>query len=218
MLSLFTKKSFPVAELPPKHRQKLLASEWPDEEIIRFLNEALNVKRPIVSTLLLVALEEFPARYAIFKRSMSKSHQYSVSMDGMITFSYDMFSQYHGDDLDSALVSRQWYFLHVAGLLTIAQERAVNNPLLWQSIAEIWVRLIRAAKDLRTVLSNTRIWNTDELFFFNINEEDDEDIIAYVENALLPAELRGHPLLLEWERRKVMRHRAKTGTLFSHAY
>jgi hypothetical protein len=199
MLGLFTKKTTTVVEQKPIARQYSLISDGTDEELISVLNDVFSENRPVISTLLLVALEEFPARYAIFQRTMLKSKQYPASMDGMIAFANDMHSKQQGDDLDSEITSRKWYFLYIAGLLTIAHERAEKNPALWRPIACIWLQLLDAAKNLRTTLHSTSIWNPDEIFFFNISEENDEDIVTFVAGALLPAKLRFHPLLLEWK-------------------
>ena len=199
----FFRNNSTVTAVEPVQRQYFLASEMADEDLIDFFNNVFTEKRPIVSTLFLVALEIFPARYAIFKRDMVKSKAYPASMDGMISFILDMHGQYQGDDLASEINSRKWFFLYVAALLTIAQERARNKPELWDSIANVWVRLMGGAKSLRTTLYNTCIWQPDETFFFNIVEKED-DGVRFVEAALVPNEIRYHPMLIEWQQRNLL--------------
>jgi hypothetical protein len=200
----FFKKNFAVKPVElPIPRQNFLASEMGDDDLIEFFNSVFTEKRPIVSTLFLVALEIFPARYAIFQRDMKKTNAYPASMDGMVSFILDMRDQYQGDDLVSEINRRKWFFLYVAALLTIAQERAMVKPELWDSIANVWVRLMGGAKALRSTLYNTCIWQPDETFFFNIIDKED-DGVRFVEAALVPNEIRYHPTLLEWQQRNLL--------------
>jgi len=197
----FFKKKTGVA--PPIFRRLYpLASNFSDEELVRFIHKVFATQKPIVAALFLIALGNLPVYFSVFCNAMQDSKEHPASMEGMVAFILDAHAMYQGTSELDEVNKRRWFYLYIAGLLRIAHARARSKPELWDFIADIWVLLMDGSRQLRSTIERTELWKPNELdFFAEVKSEDDGE--RFVESVLLPKEIRYHEKLVAWQEREL---------------
>lgn len=195
MLSFFRKLSARMAARRA-HQTTTLA----DDKLLSVMRGTFAAHDDTVAALFLVAYENFPVYSGEFMQVELVEPQYGASLNGLANFLEASQLRCSSSSVSDEAGSRRFFYMHMAALLKILEERAKKKPELWDDIAAFWVELLPGSRALRRTLDRTRLWGAEETQWFRgVTTESEGE--SYCITMLMPEEVRRHRRVIDWQER-----------------